>query len=243
MEGEIREFVLKLRNAMSRIYEHTSYNKNVLNPLLISSGWYPNTVTFRHKLRESETIDSFMERCILGKYYNQFKYDYIIKKYSNRKDIFEEAFNLFESERYIACIPLFLSQIDGIIIESGLKGFFLGDVKIKENRTKEDLKYIEYLNKYSKDDENGNLEVLVKKILLSFYECAYTKGGSLSISRESSQIKAQEIGFFNRHGILHGNSDYLQYGTKINAIKAISLLLFVIQTLDILNHDFNETQL
>ena len=240
MENKFKELFFNIGNAVSRLYEHASYNKNVLNPLIVKNGWYPNSITLRHKLIEGETIDSFMERCLCGDYYTQIKNDYILNKYSNRREIFTEAFNLFEDERYIACIPLLLSQVDGIIMESGLKGFFLGKNKIKENQTKE-LKYIEYLKKYATDFENGNVEILVKQFFLSFYEGAYNEGGSLSISRESSQVEANEIGFFNRHGILHGDSNYLEYGTKINALKAISLLVFVIQTLDIINQDFNQT--
>lgn len=239
MEDEIREFILNIKNRMTRLHKHASYNKNILNPLIVKNGWYPNSITLRHRLEKGETIDSFMVRCLSGDYYIQIKNDYILNKYINRKEIFTEAFTLFEDERYIACIPLFLSQIDGIIMESGLKGFFQGEIKLKENRTKEDLKYIEYLKKYATDSENENIEILVKKLFLSFYEGAYNQGGNLSISRESSQIQANEIGFFNRHGILHGNANYLEYGTKINALKTISLLLFVIQTLDIVNQDFN----
>lgn len=229
LEG-VKKIVLQLTNQVL-------YHKNFLNPLLIEKGWFPSSITLIHKLEDNESIDNFMLRCIEGKYYDQIKNDLILKRYPHRKLVFTEAFNLFEEERYIACIPLFLSQIDGIIIESGLKGFFQGQVKIKGGHTAQDLKYIEYLKMYQNRSDNFGSEDALRVFFLSFYASVIEKAGELSIAKESSKIDAISEGFFNRHGILHGNKDYLNYGTKINALKAISLLLFVIQTLDIVHHE------
>lgn len=231
----IKDFFDDLGKKAVQLYEHVTYHKNVLNPKIIENGWFPSSITIRHKHELNETIDEFMEKCITGEYYDQIKYDLIMDRYPNRKEIFQEAFRLFEDENYIACIPLLLSQVDGIIMDSGLKGFFLGHTKIKKGLTKDDLKYLEYLKIYMVESGHVQPEDKVRAWVLSLYSSVIDSANKLSISKESSQIDAKNVGYFNRHAILHGNIDYINYGTKINALKSISLLIFIIQTLDIIN--------
>lgn len=235
MAFDLKKILEDISTKLNLLNDHVLFHKNELNPKIIENGWFPSSITFRHKLQEGETIDNFMERCISGDYYHQIKQDYILKKYPNRQIIFQEAFELHEKGRYIASIPLFLTQIDGIIMESGLKGFFLGRNAIQKGITKDDLKYLEYLKCYLVDSGHTNPSDQVRVFFLSFYSAVIEKASELDVSNGTTKIDARSVGFFNRHGILHGNSDYLEYGSKTNALKVISLLIFVIQTLDILD--------
>ena len=231
----IQKFFEDLGNKAVQLYEHVAYHKNVLNPKIIENGWFPSSITLRHKHDLDETIDEFMEKCITGDYYDQIKYDCIMERYPNRKEIFQEAFRLFEEEKYVACIPLFLSQVDGIIMDAGLKGFFLGQSKLKQGFTQDSLKYLEYLKIYMIESGHVQPEEKARAWILSLYGSVIEGADKLSISKESSKIDAKTVGYFNRHAILHGNIDYIKYGTKQNALKSISLLLFIAQTLDIIN--------
>jgi len=192
---------------------------------LVQQGWYPNTITIRHKKLVNESIDDFMIRCLTKHYYEDIKSDYFYNSYPHRRKIYEEAFKLYEEQRYLAAIPLFLSQIDGIISEHGLSGMFLGDKKLKHNSKPEKLKFFEYL-KFHIHSHSG-------QTLIKYHENIIALGSDLSISKGTTQISNPDaIEQLNRHGILHGNKQFLDYGSQINTLKVISLTLFIMNAIE-----------
>lgn len=166
-----------------------------------------------------------MIRCLTGSFYNRIKSEYIYPLYPKRNEIYEEAFKLYEEERYLAAIPLFLAQIDGIISEFGLAGMFVGEKKLRNNSSPEKLIFFEYLKFYIRSN----------KSLIEYYKKIIVLGGNLSIciSKGTTQISdPNEVGQLNQHGILHGNEDFLNYGSRINTLKVISLTLFIMNTIE-----------
>jgi len=230
----VKKFFNDLGNLATNALNHTRKHKNEIIPKMIANGWYPSTITFRCKLKEDESIDDFMERCLTGEYYDQIKNDYIIGKNPNRNEILTEAFNLYEEQRYIACIPLFLSQIDGIVSDTGKNGFFIGKKSINSNENKNQLIYMEYLKTFTTNLPK-NSEDAFKGLYLMLYSGVLEDTDTRTISNGSTKVDAKVIGGLNRHGILHGKKEFINYGSKINALKVISLLLFVIQTLDVVD--------
>ncbi|QQN38540.1 hypothetical protein [Acinetobacter sp. CS-2] len=220
----INKEISSFLKSISIFIENASSQKK-LNEELVQQGWYPNTITIRHKKFVNESIDDFMIRCLTEHYYEDIKSEYFYNSYPHRRKIYEEAFKLYEEQRYLAAIPLFLSQIDGIISESGLSGMFLGDNKLNNNSKPEKLKFFEYL-KFHIHSHSG-------KSLIKYNENIIELGGELSISKGTSQIQnPDEIEHLNRHGILHGNKKFLDYGTQINTLKVISLTLFIMNAIE-----------
>lgn len=128
--------------------ENVSSQKK-LNEKLIRLGWFPSNITLRHRKLDSESIDDFMIRCLTGHYYEQIKSEYFYKSYPHRSEIYIEAFKLYEEERYLAAIPLLLTQIDEIISEYGIAGMFNGKKELKKNAKVEELTFFEYLKLYT----------------------------------------------------------------------------------------------
>ncbi len=89
--------------------------------LMAENGWYPNWFTFFYS-PEAEPI-SLDELMIMHLNDNWSEITQkIIELCPNRALILENAFTLHRSGNYVAAIPLFLSQADGICCES-LKSF------------------------------------------------------------------------------------------------------------------------
>lgn len=189
---------------------------------LIKRGWFYYSGMIWKIKKETETIDEYMERCILERY-DRIKEEYCYEPYPHRKIILEEAFKLFEEERYIACIPLFLSQIDGISQDAKTAGFFNG-----KNQLSKKISPCKKRFTYSVGDQVSEGES--KDILNSFYSKFLAENSeNLHISQKTKFIASpKDIDCFNRHGIMHGHIDYLEYGTRLNALKVITALLFVI---------------
>ena len=203
-----------------------------LNEELIQQGWFPNTIILRHQKLGNESIDDFMIRCLTGSFYERIKSEYIYPLYPHRQEIYKEAFRLYEEQRYLAAIPLFLSQIDGIIAESGLSGMFDGKSELIKNAKPEELKFFEYLNHY--------IQTSNKDSLIMYNQNIIEKRKNLTISKKTKYLlNPNEIGQLNRHGILHGNKDFLNYGSQINTLKVISLTLFIINALEIMKSEGN----
>lgn len=195
---------------------------------LINGGWYPIRLIGRVEKDKSESIDHFMERVLCGRFYIQIKHNYCYEQYPERKHILEEAFKLFEEERYFSCIPLFLSQIDGISKDFGVKGMFQGknEKEIGGNHKKEEFSFFSYVIKHT---ENNSL---IKSNVLKFlYSPLYLSRGAsnlTSINTNTNHINPDQTSYLNRHAILHGYLEFINYGSRINALKVINLLIFVI---------------
>jgi hypothetical protein len=99
------------------------------------SGWFPNWFTFFYKpTEEVNDIDTFMTMH-LNECWGELT-DRIIMLCPNREHILKAAFNLHRDGNYIASIPLFISQPDGIVCEEIKVFLFAG--KPKDDTTRSD---------------------------------------------------------------------------------------------------------
>jgi hypothetical protein len=128
----------------------------------------------------------------------------IIQFYPHRKHVLEVAFQLHKDKIYVASVPLFFSQVDGIC-KDDLGQFLFTD---RKDRQKEIRRIIE------------NSDSLSTNILLEIL--------SSETSFSASIAKANKHLAPNRHGILHGSKEHLDYGTEKNSFKSFSLLAFVV---------------
>ena len=173
-------------------------------------GWYFNCHTPASSCLEAankgkESLDEFMSY--------HLKHDWtqitsqIIELCPSRREILQEAFLLHSEERYIASIPLLLSQIDGICAE------YLGAFLFSEH----DMR----LCKIERHLELNNNKAL--DLFLSLLKNKNQYSNSIGKNSPIHKDKAP-----NRNGILHGSRKHLDYGTKINSLKCFSLLAFVV---------------
>jgi hypothetical protein len=132
----------------------------------------------------------------------------IISLYPHRKHVFDAAFDLHKNQQnYIASIPLFFSQIDGICAEN--LGVYLFSEHERRQQKIQDL-----------TDASGDL---LTNVFLEVLNSRTQFGESIS-----SKSKAKKELAPNRNGVLHGSRKHLDYGTEINSLKAFSLLAFVV---------------
>ncbi|MFA5544672.1 MAG: hypothetical protein WDA14_03390 [Sphaerochaetaceae bacterium] len=130
----------------------------------------------------------------------------IMEKYPNRQKIIKAAFNAHRKGEYELSIPVLLAQTDGICKEVFDEYYFI--------RTGGKPKTAIYVEKIASDT--------YKAALLS------PLARTLPIGAPENRRPA---GFseLNRHMVLHGES--LDYGTKVNSLKAISLINYIAHVL------------
>ena len=130
----------------------------------------------------------------------------LIETFPHRSHILERAFGAHQRAAYELSVPVFLSQADGICLE-------LTDFQL-------------YRRKKGQPTTAGFVEQLaadsIIKILLEPLRVP------LPITASSEERKKYPYAL-NRHQILHGQS--VDYGTRTNSYKAISLLHFVYSVL------------
>ncbi len=182
--------------------------------LMAESGWFPNWLTFFYKpQQEVENIDQLMIMHLDDCWTEVTKR--IIELCPDRKHILETAFELHKQGNYIASIPLFLSQSDGICSEE-FTYFFTKDNKTGKKASDEILQQF----------EKGDLVVdFFTEILIEPFKIK----SQLSQGSSKSSKAAKENGP-NRHGIIHGSRKHLDYGSQLNSYKAFSFLAFIVFT-------------
>ncbi|WP_343682816.1 hypothetical protein [Acinetobacter baylyi] len=221
-------------------YTYSQYQKKMYIEMS-KFGWFPSYVTFKTPVIEGETADDYMERC-LTKNYDDIR-SFISESYPNRKHILDEAFNLFKEDRYTAAIPLFISQLDGLSAEYGLSPYF-ANIKLskpeKRKLTDDQLLKLEKFPIYLKKSLENRL-LGQSQAIISFYEEVIGNACDSFISKNTNSIDTDNlINILNRHGILHGHENFLNYGNKINCLKIISLFLFVDHILSLLDENFDQ---
>ena len=148
-------------------------------------GWFPNGFTFFIERREGQCLDDFMishiDDCL-----QELKKE-IIEHCENRTHILEVAFKLHEEGNYIASIPLFLTQSDGICSEE-FTYFFTKDAQTGKKAADEIIYQA----------EKGELAInFLSEILLEPFKV------DLPITQGSSKAsKAAKKKGPNRHGIM-----------------------------------------
>lgn len=175
--------------------------------VMADNGWYPNWFTFFYTPEtEPSSIDELMS-IHLNENWEDITQK-ILQLCQNRTHILEAAFDLHKSGNYIASIPLFLAQADGICCES-LKSFLF-----TKNETEERIREL---------IDNGQIETnMFTDIFLEPFKLKNHHNAGISKATAQAKNKAP-----NRNGILHGHRKHLDYGTEINSLKCFSLLSFI----------------
>jgi hypothetical protein len=133
----------------------------------------------------------------------------IIKSFPERGKILKAAFAAHRRKEYELSIPIFLAQTDGICMEVAGQYFFI--------------------KKYKKPSTALFVEKITSGIIMMSILCPLTN--TLPINA-SEYERGENFKGLNRHMILHGES--LDYGTRVNGLKAISLINYITQVLSIL---------
>jgi hypothetical protein len=179
---------------------------------MAQQGWFPNWFTFFfHPEEKYENLDDFMIAHI-DECWDELKKQ-ILKHCPKRKHILEVAFKLHEEGNYIASIPLFLTQSDGICSEE-FTYFFTKNPQTGKSAADE----IIYKAENSEIPVNFFSEILIEPFKV---DLQISKGSS----KASKSAKAKGP---NRHGIIHGSRKHLDYGSKVNGYKALSFLAFIV---------------
>lgn len=130
----------------------------------------------------------------------------IVERFPKRQKLITAAFNAHRRQEYELSIPVLLAQTDGICKEVFNESLF-----IKNNKKPRTAIYVEQLA--SDTLEAALLSPLAQTLPIGASENGRGKGFS----------------GLNRHMVLHGES--LDYGNKINSLKAISLINYVAHVL------------
>ncbi|MBS0042236.1 hypothetical protein KFE26_07940 [Shewanella sp. M16] len=174
----------------------------------VESGWYPtqHTPVMLHKkyFHDLDLLDSLMiER--LNNAYESIVTD-LLDNLESRRHIVSAALKLHEEENYVASIPLFLSQVDGIFYSTFESSIFS-----------------------RKDSEKSKIYRIVEQKSGAFFKVFLKQ--SIVKNQFSANSKSYEIDDKvrgpNRNGILHGVETHLDYGTYINSCKCLTLLSYV----------------
>jgi hypothetical protein len=169
-------------------------------------GWFPHkyvTLDFEGKVLEGQDeLNEYMAEEVSDSL-KEIHTD-LVKNYPERAHIIDMAFRLHKDGNYIACIPLFLAQTDGICAQQ-TKSFLFSDHDKRNEFIRDILK-----------SQPKNAVILAPMLQSTQF------GASISKKSESHKKRAP-----NRNGILHGSRKHLDYGTDINSLKCISLLAYI----------------
>ncbi|WP_049066616.1 MULTISPECIES: hypothetical protein [Acinetobacter] len=244
---EVKIFAKKVASGIQRFGEFAqnfyTYSQDQKKMYIEMSkfGWFPSYITFKTPVLEGETADDYMERCLTDNH-DDIK-TIILESYPNRKHILDEAFNLFEEGRYIAAIPLFISQLDGLSAEYGLSPYFTNTKLSRSERKKlsgDQLLKFEKFPIYLKKSLENKLLGQSQEIVSYYEEVIENACDSFILKNTNSVDTDNPINILNRHGILHGHENFLNYGDKRNCLKIISLFLFVDHILSLLDENLDQ---
>ncbi|WP_253202494.1 hypothetical protein [Acinetobacter nosocomialis] len=77
--------------------------------------------------------------------------------------------------------------------------------------------------------------------IVSYYEEVIENACDSFILKNTNSVDTDNpINILNRHGILHGHENFLNYGDKRNCLKIISLFLFVDHILSLLDENLDQ---
>lgn len=224
---EIQNLLQVMVKGAVLVGQYTIHQQNMMKNMSLD-GWFPSYLVFKNLICENETLDEYMERCldpnldqILG---------LLVHLHPLRAELFKDAFDLISRNKHNAAIPMLFSQIDGICEDAGFSPYFTDNHNADKSQFKNDpdlkLRSDKFI-KYIKHILDGNL-IDYDKTGLEFYRDVISNAASSFILKSTNKIDfnvKNEI--LNRHGILHGDKRFLNYGSKTNALKVVSLLLFV----------------
>jgi hypothetical protein len=130
----------------------------------------------------------------------------LLDNFPHRSKIIRAACKAHRNRDYELSVPVFISQSDGICYE--LVNYYLF---LKSDKKPQTAKYV---------------ESIVAETYRAILMAPLTQ--SLPISASTNE-RDEDFNQLNRHMVLHGES--IDYGTKINSFRALSLLNYVAQVL------------
>jgi hypothetical protein len=190
------------------------YPANVKAALLVMSqhGWYldlqmgmSEPIRFKRAVDEGRLAEVEAEMVEhFEQRFDAIKHE-LTNTYPRRRAILEKAFQAHANGQYLISIPTLLAQVDGICFDVVNACFFMGG---------ERKKVIAQLTAAASNS-------IAKAFLAPFEE--------EMLVAMSQKSRPQGFVGLNRHTVLHGES--VDYGTKENGLRAISLLNYVSQSL------------
>jgi hypothetical protein len=135
---------------------------------------------------------------------------FLIEGFPSRKHFFDAAFDAVRRGEHILAVPVLLSQTDGICKDVAGEYLFITEKGVVPARP-------------------GVARFMLEQVhsdLSDAFLCMFEEVRPIGLTE-----KRRAPGFkgLNRHTVLHGED--LEYGTKLNSIKAVSLLNYVAQIL------------
>ncbi|MEZ8154417.1 hypothetical protein ACED23_25480 [Vibrio splendidus] len=203
--------VYKLLEQSRRQFERLPHNIDQKWTKAVQLGWYPTSYMPFHLSNKSLSTQENLDLRLLDAFeanYSEAK-DYLLNNGRDRRHIISVAIDLHESRNYIASIPLFLSQSDGIFEELLGQSVF---TRRPQNLDKVGRKL----------DSIFETDSIRRAIFGLFCKESPYSAKSDSFSKDD---KAKSP---NRNGILHGDYRHLDYGTYMNSCKSICLLSSII---------------
>ena len=127
-------------------------------------------------------------------------------KFSHRSGLIGEAFEAHRTGKYSLSIPALFAQTDGICKEIFDENLFCGSIIFARNKYVEQITY------------DSLLEALLSPLKQS-----------MPVNKTRQEREADFHGL-NRHLVMHGES--LDFGTKVNSLKAISLFNYIARVIE-----------
>lgn len=206
-----------IERAISPVFEQIRQSFLELPPkmqesilLLAKHGWYldmempmPGIYALLEALVEGE--QSEIEEALCEYFQDRLARieESIVKRFPHRAHLVRAAFDAHRREEYVLSIPVLLAQTDGICKEVTDQHLFRS-----RNNKPRTAKYVERwaANKFRK----ALLSPLAQKTPIN--------------ASEEERVKGSDA--LNRHTVLHGED--VNYGSKKNSLKAISLLNYIV---------------
>lgn len=205
--------LIDAQNTLRNLPEHIQSSIMVL----AQNGWYldmSETPRFLHKIANeinNDNLENVDE--LLCEYYTNRIEEIEIKvknKLPKRASIFESVFKAHREEVFELTVPVFLIQIDGICKELANGYFFMR--KYGQPQTA----------KYVKSIEDEYIHLTIQSAFLTPLKNVHSINYNLN-ERDDDFDK------LNRHLVIHG--DCVDYNTKVNSFKSISLLNYIVEML------------
>lgn len=218
---QIQQYQKSLSGIISPAFEELQRSFKELPPkiqeallLLAQYGWYldfnmplPSLLEIKKAISSGEIEE--VEEALVEYFESQL--DAVEKsfdaKFPRRSHIISSAIKAHRNGEHFLSIPVFLAQTDGICKEVVDQYLFM------------------------KKGRKPRTAIYVEQVAADTYKAALLSPLAASTPISASEHEREEgFNLLNRHMVLHGES--LDYGNKVNSLKAISLINYVSQALE-----------
>lgn len=209
LDAQISNAFEQIQNAFKELNPRTQ--KALL--LLAEHGWYfdlkiPHRGLIKLTNALSDGNISEVEQA-LSEYFEEHLDEIetsISEKFPHRSHLIKSALKAHQRQEYELSIPVLLAQTDGICFEVASESLF------------------------RKENKNPRTAKFVKQVASDTFWAALLSplANTIPINQSEKERPANFVEL-NRHMVLHGES--LDYGTKINSLKTISLINYVAHVL------------